>query len=91
MKKIVKILQPALKKWRNGFEKEISSSSAPFMVEPVYLLGGGSLLPGIKESIMELGGKTIKYLSVENLGVRNKSGLRFSARHVPSLMLAYCL
>lgn len=80
----------ALGSWRENFQKEIRDKIEPFGFSgKVYLFGGGSLFPLIKKEIEEeLKAEKVKFLLPDNLPIKNKTGVSFSARETPSLLLS---
>lgn len=81
--KLEEIISPVLEKWQRSFREKLHKTGK------VYLLGGGSLLPGIKRKIEEAGEFEAQYLFFKDLPVKNKTRVKFSAREIPALLLSF--
>jgi len=81
--RIQEMTQPILTLWQKQLEERIKGKK-------VYLYGGGSLFPGIKESIESLEASEVFYFTPGKPLVKNKTKVRFSPKETSSLLLAFC-
>lgn len=90
-KRLEEIISPLLISWQKKLKEKLESRIKPFdFSQKVYLFGGGSLIPGIKRVLKELGVRKINYLLAKNLPLKNKTKISFSAKDTSSLLLTFC-
>ena len=88
-KRVQEIILPVLKLWVKNLEEKIKNKIKPFgFCGEIYVFGGGSLLPGIKEIIIkEFEIEKVKFLLPNNLPIENITKISFSSGEISSLLL----
>jgi len=89
-KEIEKIISPVIEDWGKTFFKTLRGKNKSFIALPqkVSFFGGGSLLPQLRK-IVEKENFEIEGLDSNDIPLRNKTKFVFSAREVPTLLLAF--
>lgn len=82
-RKIEEILLPVLNLWLNRFQKKLILRGFHSFPQKISLFGNGAFLPGIKKGIK---GK-VEYLLPDDLPLKNKTNISFSAKDTPTLLL----
>lgn len=97
-RKLENVLSLTLELWLNSFQEKFKEEVGGFYFLPqrIFLLGGGSLLPGIKEALQkgnidDVGSHQamkVKFLDVQDFNLKNKTGVSLDARAIPAVLIA---
>lgn len=81
------IISPVFNQWLGYFQEKFQGKTDTY--PQILIFGGGGPLKGLKEILKEKMSKGIEvdFLKVENLPIKNKTGIPLSLRAVPAVLL----